>query len=102
MDNQELMRRLAALPEPDFLHSNKLSDPLGSNTSYRASTVVRLIEQAVQAERERAARVCDDEARIRTEAGQQHPSESEAQGRCFAGARAAINCATGIRNGEEI
>ena len=52
------------------------------------------------AERERAARVCDDEARLRTEAGNKHPEESESRGRCFAAARAATNCAKGIRNGE--
>lgn len=55
---------------------------------------------ATLAERDRAARVCDDEARIRTEAGQFHPEESESRGRCYAAARAAINCAKGVRNGE--
>jgi hypothetical protein len=61
-----------------------------------------LIEAAVAAERERAARVCDDEARIRTEAGNTHPENSDSRGRCFAAARAAINCAKGVRGGEVV
>jgi hypothetical protein len=56
----------------------------------------------VAEERERAALVCDDEARIRTEAGNTHPEDSNLRGRCFAGARAAINCAKGVRNGEVV
>lgn len=59
-------------------------------------------QAAVAAERERAARVCDDEARMRTEAGQKHPEESESRGRCFAAARAAMNCAKGVRGGEVV
>lgn len=57
---------------------------------------------AVAAESERCARVCDDEARIRTEAGEKHPVDSEARGRCFAAARGAANCARGIRSGEVV
>jgi hypothetical protein len=53
-------------------------------------------------ERERCARIADDEARIRREAGQQHPEDSEARGRCFAAARAAVNVAKGIRSGEVV
>jgi len=53
MDNEKLMNRLAALPAPDFMHAHKLSDPIGSGSSYRADTVARLIDEAVTAERER-------------------------------------------------
>ena len=65
-------------------------------------TINRLCRAVQAAERERAARVCDDEARIRTEAGNTHPEESESRGRCFAGSRAAINCAKGVRGGEVV
>lgn len=58
--------------------------------------------EAVATERKRAALVCDDEARIRREAGETHPEESPSRGRCFAAARAAINCAKGVRNGEVV
>ena len=57
---------------------------------------------AVAAERERCARVCDDEARIRTEAGDTWPEESPERSRCYAAARAAINCAKGVRGGEVV
>jgi hypothetical protein len=63
---------------------------------------VSLVRNAVTTERERAARVCDDEARIREEAGKQHQEDSESRSRCFAAARAAQNCAKGVRNGEEV
>ena len=49
------------------------------------------------AEREACAKVCDEETLIRTKAGQSHPEESDSRGRCFAAARAAINCASAIR-----
>lgn len=55
--------------------------------------VVRLL----LAERSRCAQLCEDEERIRTTAGQRHPEGSEARDRCFAAARAAINCACAIR-----
>ena len=55
---------------------------------------------AAAEEREHAALVCDDEARIRTEAAAKHPEFSEARGRCNAAARGAINCAKGVRSGE--
>ena len=54
------------------------------------------------AERERAALVCDDEARVRNEAAAKHPEFSEERGRCNAAARGAINCAKGIRSGEVV
>lgn len=57
---------------------------------------------AQMTERERAARVCDDEARIRTEAAAHHGAETPEWGRCMAGARAALNCGKGVRNGEEV
>ena len=60
MSKHELMTKLTALPEPDFIHAGELSDPLGSNTSYRASTVVRLIEEAIAAERERCAKLASN------------------------------------------
>lgn len=60
------------------------------------------LDAAVRDERERAGRVCDDEARARTEAGNCHPEDSESRGRCFAGARAAINCAKGVRSSEVV
>ena len=59
-----------------------------------------IVSEAVAAERERAALVCDDEARIRTDAGNAWPEESPERSRCYAAARAAINCAKGVRNGE--
>ena len=71
------------------------SDQMRAHT---ASEVAR----AVAAERERCARVCDDEARIREEAGNTWPEESPERSRCFAGARAAMNCAKGVRSGEVV
>lgn len=49
-------------------------------------------------ERERCALLCENEAEVRTKAGQRHPDESPERDRCFAGARAAVNCALGIRS----
>lgn len=49
-------------------------------------------------EREACAKMCEDEERIRTQAGQRHPEDSESRDRCFAAARAANNCAIAIRN----
>ena len=60
------------------------------------------LETKVAAERERAARVCDDEARIRTEAGSKHGAGTPAFDRCMAAARAARNCALGVRGGEVV
>lgn len=53
-------------------------------------------------ERNRAATVCWDEHRIRTEAGATHEAESPSKDRCMAGARAARNCALGVVTGEVI
>lgn len=60
------------------------------------------VQTAVHVERQRCAAIADDEARIREEAGKTHPEDSEARGRCFAGARAAQNVARGIRGGEVV
>jgi hypothetical protein len=79
----------------------KVNDPLYGSAELETYAAAREAA-ARQEERERCARVCDDEARIRTLAGDQHPEDSESRGRCYAAARAAINCAKGIRNGEEI
>lgn len=57
---------------------------------------------AVLAERERCARVCDDEARIRTEAASRRGAGTQSFDRCMAGARAATNCARGVRSGEVV
>jgi hypothetical protein len=59
MDNEELLKKLASLPEPDFLSPGQIRDPIGSTTAYRANTVVRLIDEAVAAERERCAQVAE-------------------------------------------
>lgn len=68
----------------------------------RWHAVAKVAVAHVEAERERAARVCDDEARIRVEAGATHPEDSPARDRCYAAARAAINCAKGVRGGEVV
>lgn len=78
----------------------------GADCDYNDAELIAYARQhaaeQVAAERERCAMVCDDEARIRSEAGAKHPIESEGRGRCFAAARAAINCAKGVRSGEVI
>lgn len=58
--------------------------------------------EALMQERERCAAICDDEARIRSEAAAAHPQGSDSRDRCNAAARAAINCAKGIRSGEVV
>jgi len=67
-----------------------------------AIAALKRVDAAVAAERERCARVCDDETRIRSEAAATHPEFSDERARCNAAARAAINCAKGCRNGEEV
>ena len=74
-----------------------IEDAKAADAALRAA-----IEEALARERERCALVCDDEARIREEAGKKHPKDSPSRGRCFAAARAAIICAKGIRSGEVI
>lgn len=61
-----------------------------------------IAEKAAAEERDRCAAVCDDEARIREEAARKHPEDSDSRDRCNAAARAAINCAKGVRNGEVV
>lgn len=51
----------------------------------------------LRAEREGCVRLCESEEALRTRAGYYHPEDSESRGRCWAGARAAINCALAIR-----
>ena len=46
---------------------------------------------------EAAAVECEEEACIRESAGKTHPEKSASRGRCFAAARAAINCVRSIR-----
>ncbi len=58
------------------------------------------LDAAVAAERERCAKLCEDEARIRTEAGNTQAEDSESRGPCSGKAPAAMNCAKGIRGGE--
>lgn len=59
--------------------------------------VLVAFELGAKIEREACAKLCDDEAQIRSEAGRSHPEDSESRGRCFAGARAAANCGSAIR-----
>ena len=66
------------------------------------STGAPPVVDPVGQERERCARVADDEARIREEAGKKHAEGSAARDRCFAAARAAANVALGIRAGEVV
>ena len=61
-----------------------------------------LIAAAVAAERARCARVCDDEQRMRVEAGAKHGAGTHEFDRCMAAARGAANCACGVRSGEEV
>lgn len=68
-----------------------------------ASGGLRVFARAIEAaERERCAVICDDEARIRTEAAVLFAEFSEERARCNAAARGAINCANGIRSGEVV
>ena len=64
---------------------------------YSEACFERFATLVAAAEREACAKVCDEETLIRTKAGQSHPEESDSRGRCFAAARAAINCASAIR-----
>ena len=84
------------LPEPlGELHYFSHQGHLFARTTNSAQ--LRQVQaDAARAALEQAKKVCDDEARIREEAGQKHPEESDSRGRCFAAARAAINCVKGI------
>lgn len=77
-----------------------------NNDDWRAAlqhgqAIVDVMSRAAS-ERERAAAICDDEARLRIEAAMTHPEGSAARDRCYAGARAATNCARGVRSGEVV
>lgn len=94
--------RLPPLPEFfGYIGTNDL-DPDAGEEGYLAYQMQDYARLAVMEERERCARIADDEARIREEAGQKHPEDSEARGRCFAAARAAQNVAKGVRGGEVV
>ena len=43
MNNAQTLAAILALPDPDYLHATRLSDPIGSGASYSARTVVRLL-----------------------------------------------------------
>lgn len=81
--------------------SNQFDRMMAERLTHPLYTQAQL-DAAVAAERERAARVCDDEARIRKEAGKAHPLYSDSRDRCNAAARAARNCALGVRGGEVV
>lgn len=75
---------------------------MDAQASKRGDELMAMVRRLISEERNRAAQVCEDEARIRREAGDTHPEESPERGRCYAGARAAINCAKGVRSGEVV
>jgi len=87
-----------ALLEDPITGASDIGISVGALPDFDRAAVQALAQ--VSEERERAARVCDDEARIRAEAGTKHPEDSPARDRCYAAARAARNCAAGIRGGE--
>lgn len=62
MNNMQMLAALSALPDPDYMHANTLTDPLGSGTSYSARTVVQLLVDARADERRKCADACDDVA----------------------------------------
>ena len=59
--------------------------------------LARFAQLVAAVERDACAEICYDEVRIRTKAGESHPEDSASRDRCFAAARAAINCAAEIR-----
>jgi hypothetical protein len=81
----------------------KGSTPVHGDTyKFNAYTLRQFADALIAAERERAAMVCDDEARIREEAAAANGVGTPGFGRCMAAARAAANCAKGVRNGEVV
>ena len=51
MNNTQMMAALAALPEPELMQAGKITDPLGADAFYSARMVVKLLEEARNAER---------------------------------------------------
>lgn len=69
----------------------------GVERTYAAGALPAAVPCDRDAALEEAAKECDEEVGIRTKAGQCHPEDSQARDRCFAAARAALNCASSIR-----
>lgn len=55
MTNEDMMNAMGRLPMVDLMLESKITDPIGSGTAYKASTVVRLLAE----ERERCAKICE-------------------------------------------
>ena len=87
----------------EIIRMAREADPFGmvgrlyAMSQLTPETLERFADLVAAAEREACAKVCYEEALIRTKAGQSHPEESDSRGRCFATAGAAINCAAAIR-----
>ena len=45
MNNAQMLAAVLALPDPDYTHASSLDAPIGTGTSYRARTVVLLLEK---------------------------------------------------------
>jgi hypothetical protein len=43
MTDEDIMREIELLPEPDLMEPGKITDPVGSSTYYSARTVARLL-----------------------------------------------------------
>ena len=76
---------------------HKVWPDAGAFVRASAQDLERFAELVRADEREACAKECDEEASMRTYAGNTHPEESCSRSRCFAGARAAQNCAAAIR-----
>ena len=87
MNNAKMLAALSALPDPDYMHAHKLTDPLGTGTSYSARKVVQMLLAARDKERSKCADACDDVA--------EECNSWEEDGE--AGKVAAMQCAARIR-----
>lgn len=87
MNNAQMLAALSALPDADYMHANKLTDPLGTGTSYSAMTVVQMLLAAREDERRKCADACEDVA----EECKNWEEDGEA------GKVAAVQCAARIR-----